>query len=243
LVKSGILKTGNHNKLKLDKTIWYRLANADEMEKVDFRSLFYGISKKKNSDGYDNKKLLLMYQNSMIDVKRRDVGEEDLGLPIPEHISEHTSEHILEHTSEHILEHTSELILKDTNWNKRIIEDYLKINSNNIIIHVDHLMKLNELDISTDLIKSFLNKFHEKKIDLVKEQNQLIEYSYRIDGMYETVLNKSQLNFCKRLAKKYFENIISPQPAQQNGKDVNVTSNITISNPTSTETDFLQNAG
>lgn len=235
LVKSGILKTGKFNKKGYDKTNWYRLANADEMEKVDFRSLFYGISKKKNSNGYDNNKLLRMYQNSMIDVKRRGVGEEDLGLPIPEHISEHISDHTLDDTSE--------LILKDTNGNKRIIEDYLKINSNDIIIHVEHLMKLNELDISTDLVKLFLNKFHEKKIDLVKDQNQLFEYSYRIDGMYETVLNQSQLNFCKSLAKKYFENIISPQPAEPHGEDVTVTSKITISKPSSIEDDFLQNAG
>jgi len=170
----------------------------------------------------------------MIDVKKRDVDEEDLGLPIPEHISDHTSEHILYDKSE--------LILEDKIWNKRITEDYLKINSNNIIIHVEHLMKLNELDVSTDLIKSFLNKFHEKKIDLVKEQNQFIEYSYRIDGMYESVLNQSQLNFCKSLAKKYFENIISPQPAQQNGEDVTTTSRLIISKPGSTVTDFLQNA-
>ena len=52
LVATGILKTGNYNKMKIDKTIWYRLATEDELKKVNFRLLFYGKSKEKNINNH-----------------------------------------------------------------------------------------------------------------------------------------------------------------------------------------------
>ena len=50
LVKSGILINDNHNRMKSDKTYWYRLATNEELKQVNFRLLFYGMSKYKNAD-------------------------------------------------------------------------------------------------------------------------------------------------------------------------------------------------
>ena len=47
LASSGILKTGNYNKLKIDKTKWYRLATADEMKKELFEYIENWYNKKR----------------------------------------------------------------------------------------------------------------------------------------------------------------------------------------------------
>jgi hypothetical protein len=92
LVKSGLLISGNYNKLKIDKTIWYRLPTEDELKNVDFVSLYYGSSKRKKGIILDNKMLYTMYKNGMtIDTKTGFQKEETL-VTIPEQTTEHYSE-------------------------------------------------------------------------------------------------------------------------------------------------------
>jgi len=213
LVASGLLITGNHNRLKIDKTIWYRLATEDELKKVNFRLLFYGKSNENNSSNYSNETLIEMYQKAMIEVKIGDHGKEDLGSPLPEDNSEDISEYTLKHSPE-----------QNVNYNNIKIEDYDNlINNDDILIHIEYLTKINFEDIPTDKIKLFLDKFHASSIDSIKNFDDLVIYRYRIDGMYQKILNQFQLKFCWSLATKYYENIISPQPAEQNGDEVSST--------------------
>lgn len=225
LVSSGILKTGNHNRKGYDKTIWYRLATEDELENVNFRLLFYGKSKEKNSSNHSNETLYRMYQNDMIEVTNKDVHSVDLGLTIPKDITENSLEYISEHKSD---------------YSTVKIEDYNNlINIDDILIHIEYLTKINFEDIPTDKIKLFLDKFHASSIDSIKNFDDLVIYRYRIDGMYQKILNQFQLKFCWSLATKYYENIISPQPAEQNGDEVystNASSPQIPLNPSSPET-------
>jgi hypothetical protein len=213
LVATGILKTGNYNKMKIDNTIWYRLATEDELKKVNYRLLFYGKSKEKNSNNLSNERLYRMYQNGMIEVNNKDNEREDLGSTIPEDNSEDISENILEDTLEH-----------KSNYSTVKIEDYnYLINIDDIQIHIEYLTKINFEDIPTDMIKLFLDKFHDWNIDKLKEDNGLYIYCCRIDGLYEKKLNLFQLNFIKELAGKYYKIINLPQPAELNGNEVSST--------------------
>lgn len=210
LVSSGILKTGNYNRKGYDKTIWYRLATEDELKNVNFRLLFYGKSKEKNSSNHSNETLYRMYQNDMIEVTKKDIHSENLGSTIPEDKSEDISENTLEDTLE-----------DKSKYSPVKIEDYnYLINIDDIQIHIEYLTKINFEDIPTDKIKLFLDKFHASNIDSIKNFDDLVFYRYRIDGMYEKKLNSFQLNFIKKLAGRYYENIISPQPAEQKGDEV-----------------------
>jgi hypothetical protein len=210
LVSSGILKTGNYNRKGYDKTIWYRLATEDELKNVNFRLLFYGKSKEKNSNNHSNETLYRMYQNDMIEVTNKDVHSENLGSTIPEDKSEDMSENTLEDKLE-----------DKSKYSPVKIEDYnYLINIDDIQIHIEYLTKINFEDIPTDKIKLFLEKFHDWKIDKLKEDNGLYYYCCRIDGMFEKKLNSFQLNFIKDLVKRYYENIISPQPAEHKGDEV-----------------------
>lgn len=217
LVATGLLKTGNYNRMTIDNTIWYRLATEDELKNVNFRLLFYGKSKEKNSNNHSNETLYQMYLNGMIEVSNMDAHGEDLGSTI----LEDSSEYRIEDISEYSLEHSSE---ESANYNNIKIEDYNKIiNNDDILIHIEYLTKINFENIPTDKIKLFLDKFHDWNIDKLKEDNGLYYYCCRIDGMYEKKLNSFQLNFIKDLAGRYYENIISPQPAERKGDEVSST--------------------
>ena len=217
LVATGILKTGNYNKMKMDKTIWYRLATEDEIKKVNFRLLFYGKTKEKNNNNHSNETLYRMYQNGMIEVNNKDNEREDLGSAIPEYITENKSEDISENTLEDISEVKS--------YHSSVeLEDYNNlINIDDILIHIEYLTKINFEDLPTDKIKLFLEKFHDWKIDKLKEDNGLYYYCCRIDGLYEKLLNPSQLKFIKDLAGVYCERGITPQPAELKSDEVSST--------------------
>ena len=213
LAATGILKTGNYNKMKIDKTIWYRLATEDELKKVNFRLLFYGKSKEKNINNHSNETLYRMYQNGMIDMTNKDVHREELGSTIPEDITEDITEVITEDITE-VKSYHSSVELADYNN---------LINIDDIIIHIEYLTKINSEDLPTDKIKLFLEKFHDWNIDKLKEDNGLYYYCCRIDGLYEKLLNPSQLKFIKDLAGIYCERGITPQPAEQKGDEVSST--------------------
>lgn len=209
LVATGLLKTGNYNKMTIDNTIWYRLATEDELKNVNFRLLFYGKSKEKNSNNHSNETLYQMYLNGMIEVSNLDAHGEDLGSTILEDSSEYNSEDMSENTLEYILEHKSD-------YSTVKIEDYNNlINIDDILIHIQYFSKINFEDIPTDNIKLFLEKFHDWNIDKLNEDYGLYYYCCRIDGMYDKKLNSFQLNFIKDLVGRYYNNIISPQPAEQ----------------------------
>lgn len=209
LVATGLLKTGNYNKMTIDNTIWYRLATEDELKNVNFRLLFYGKSKEKNSNNHSNETLYQMYLNGMIEVSNLDAHGEDLGSTILEDSSEYKSEDMTENTIEYISEHKSD-------YSTVKIKDYNNlINIDDILIHIQYFSKINFEDIPTDNIKLFLDKFHDWNIDKLKEDYGLYYYCCRIDGMYDKKLNSFQLNFIKDLVGRYYNNIISPQPAEQ----------------------------
>lgn len=209
LVTTGLLKTGNYNKMTIDNTIWYRLGTEDELKNVNFRLLFYGKSKEKNSNNHSNETLYQMYLNGMIEVSNLDAHGEDLGSTILEDSSEYNSEDMSENTLEYILEHKSD-------YSTVKIEDYNNlINIDDILIHIQYFSKINFEDIPTDNIKLFLEKFHDWNIDKLNEDYGLYYYCCRIDGMYHKKLNSFQLNFIKDLVGRYYNNIISPQPAEQ----------------------------
>lgn len=209
LVATGLLKTGNYNKMTIDNTIWYRLGTEDELKNVNFRLLFYGKSKEKNSNNHSNETLYQMYLNGMIEVSNLDAHGEDLGSTILEDSSEYNSEDMSENTLEYILEHKSD-------YSTVKIEDYNNlINIDDILIHIQYFSKINFEDIPTDNIKLFLEKFHDWNIDKLNEDYGLYYYCCRIDGMYHKKLNSFQLNFIKDLVGRYYNNIISPQPAEQ----------------------------
>lgn len=219
LVASGILKSGNYNKLPIDKTIWYRLATDDEMKRVDLRLLHYGKTKLNNPGNHSNESLLGMYQNGMIEVGNKDLDKEELGLALPEHISEYTSEHISEKSSEFISEQNTENNIK---VNLSTIEDYNKlINENDIKTHVDYFLQFNIEDIPNKIIKIFFDRFHDSKIDSIENEEKLFSFKWRIEGMYEKILVKSQLEFLKLMVNKYHSGILSPQLAEQKSdKDI-----------------------
>jgi hypothetical protein len=231
LVKSGILINDNHNRMKSDKTYWYRLATNEEIKQVNFRLLFYGMSKYKNADNLSNETLYRMYKNGMLEVLNEDVGDVNIEVPLPEHITEQNTDHNLNYKTDYTSEDNSvnnTKKIKNCNLNSinltKIIEDYnLLENDSEILNHVNHLSKLNIEDIPTETIKIFLDKFHEKKIESIENETKLFEYNCRIDGMYEKVLDEIQLKFCKDLVNKYYHIIISPQPAEQNNDEVSST--------------------
>jgi hypothetical protein len=214
LVSSGILKTGNHNRKGFDKTIWYRLATADELKKVNFQVLFYGKSNEKDITNHSNETILQMYKNGMADVTKRDIEKEHLGAPIPEYTSEYNSDY----TSEDILKDKSE----DISENKStIIEEYNQLSiDDNILNHYNILYKLNLEEISTDNIKKFIDKFHEKSIDSINSDNELSEFKFRFDKINESSLTSSQTTFCLKLISKYYNLIISPQLAELKSDEV-----------------------
>ena len=203
LVDSGILKTGNFNRMTIDKTYWYRLATDDEMKKVNFRILFYGKSKCNNPGNHSNETILAMYQNGMLDMNNTDIEKEQLGAPLPEDKPEHISEDSLEYNLE-----------QNSNQTNSKIEEYNKIfNDDNILIHIEHLSKIDIEDISVEIIKSFIIKFLDNNFN--STNNDLDYYKCRIDGKYENNLSEIQLDFFKVLMKKYYENNVSTQPSEQ----------------------------
>lgn len=231
LVESGILITDNHNRMKSDKTYWYRLATNEEIKQINFRLLFYGMSKFKNADNLSNETLYRMYKNGMLKVLNKDVEDVNIEAPLPEHITEQNTEHNSNYKTDYTsqdnsVNNTKEI--KNCNLNSvdktKIIEDYnLLVNDSEILNHVNHLSKLNIEDIPTETIKIFLDKFHEKKIESIENETKLLAYKYRFDGMYEKVLDNIQLKFCKDLVNKYYYIIISPKPAEQNNDEVSST--------------------
>jgi hypothetical protein len=217
LVATGILKTGNYNKMKIDNTIWYRLATEDELKNVNYRLLFYGKSKEKNNNNLSNEMLYRMYLNGMIEVSKRDTDREDLGSAIPEYIAEDKSEFISENTLEDILE-------QNVNYNNIKIEDYNNlINNNDILIHIEYLTKIDIEDITSDIIKLFVNKFHKRSIDSINSENDLFDFKCEFDVINKPNPNSSQINFCFGLITKYYNLIIAPQPAEQNSDEVSPT--------------------
>ena len=229
LVATGILKTGNYNRLGIDNTIWYRLATDDEMNNVNLRILFYGKVKCNNPGNHNNETILAMYQNGMIEVGNKDLDKEELGLALPEHISEYTSEHISEKSSEFISEQNTENNIK---VNLSTIEDYNKlINENDIKTHVDYFLQFNIEDIPNKIIKIFFDRFHDSKIDSIENEEKLFSFKWRIDGLYEKILVKSQLEFLKLMVNKYYIGILSPQPAEQKSNKDNSTNANSSQNP------------
>lgn len=217
LVATGLLKTGNYNKMKIDNTIWYRLATEDELKNVNFRLLFYGKSKEKNSNNHSNETLYQMYLNGMIEVSNMDAGREDLGSTILEDSTEYSIEDI----SEYSLEHSSE---ESANYNNIKIEDYNKIiNNDDILIHIEYLTKINFEDISTDIIKRFINKFHKRSIDSINSENDLFYFKCEFDVINKPNPTPTQITFCFVLITKYYNLIIFPQPAEQKGDEVSPT--------------------
>jgi hypothetical protein len=217
LVASGILKKGNYNRYRRDNTIWYRLATEEELKYVNFKILHYGKSKKRNSTNHSNETLYQMYQNGMIEVKNTDIHKENLVSPLLEDISEDKSEDILENTLEDNSEQKS-----DNNTNK--IEDYTKIfHSDDILIHIDVLSKINIEDIPTNYIKLFINKFHKRTIDSINSVNDLFDFKCQFDVINKPNPTPNQINFCFGLITKYYNLIIAPQPAEQNGDKVSST--------------------
>ena len=214
LVATGLLKTGNYNKMKIDNTIWYRLATEDELKNVNFRLLFYGKSKEKNSNNHSNEKLYQMYLNGMIEVSNVDAHREDLGSTILEDSSEYSIEDI----SEYSLEHSSE---ESANYNNIKIEDYNKIiNNDDILIHIEYLTKITFEDNSTDIIKLFINKFHKRSIDSINSENDLFDFKCEFDVINKSNPTPTQITFCFELITKYYNLIIVPQPAEQNSDEV-----------------------
>jgi hypothetical protein len=204
LVSAGILKTGKHNRKGFDKTTWYRLATNEEFINVNFQLLFYGKSNEKDSNNHSNETLLKMYQNGMTDVTKKDIENEHLGAPIPEYKSENMSEDNSENKSDNILKN------KVT-----ILEDYSQLNDdNNILNHYNLLSKLDIEEISTETIKEFIDKFHEKSIDSINSDNDLFYFKCRFDVLNEDKLVPNQTSFCLNLISKYYNLIISPQPAE-----------------------------
>lgn len=204
LVSSGILKTGNHNRKGFDKTIWYRLATNEELINVNFQLLFYGKSNEKDSNNHSNETLLQMYQNGMTNVTKKDVENEHLGSPIPEYTPEYNLEYILEDKSDYILENKL-----------TIIEEYNQLNNDyNILNHYNLLSKLNIEEISTETIKEFIDKFHEKSINSINSESDLFYFKCRFDVLNEDKLVPNQTTFCKNLISKYYNLIIAPQPAE-----------------------------
>jgi len=218
LASSGILKTGNYNKLKIDKTIWYRLATADEMKKVNLQVLFYGKSNKKDSNNHSNETILQMYQNGMTDVTKKDIEKEHLGAPLPEYISEYNLENISDDKPEYISEDKSDNIFKNE---LTIIEEYNQLNNDdNILNHYNLLSKLDIEKISTDNIKKFIDKFHEKSIDSISSENDLSYFKCRFDKLNESTLTRDQTNYCFKLISNYYNLIIAPQPAELNSDEM-----------------------
>jgi len=170
LVGSGILKTGNYNRLKIDKTIWYRLATNEEMNNVNFRFLYYGKTKNNNIDYHSNETFFEMYKNGMINENIEDIDKVKMGAPILEHIAEHNSKHSSEDSLKNNLEHI-------TNKNCIKIEEYNKIfNDGDILIHIDHLTKIDIEDIPIEIIKSFIIKFLDINFNSI--ENSLEYYKY-----------------------------------------------------------------
>ena len=204
LVATGILKTGNYNRLGIDKTIWYRLATDDEMKNVNLRALFYGKTKCNNPGNHSNETILAMYQNGMLDMNNTDIEKEQLGAPLPEYKADHISEDSLEYNLE-----------QNSNQTNSKIEEYNKIfNDDNILIHIEHLSKIDIEDISVEIIKSFIIKFLDNNFN--STNNDLDYYKCRIDGKYENILNEIQLDFFKVLINNYYEYNVSTQQSEQN---------------------------
>ena len=209
LVATGILKTGNYNRLGIDKTIWYRLATDDEMKNVNLKILFYGKAKFNNPGNHSNETILAMYQNGMLDMNNTNIEKEKLGAPLPEDKAEHISEDSLEYNLE-----------QNSNQTNIKIEEYNKIfNDDNILIHIKQLSKIDIEDISIEIIKSFIMKFLDNNLNLVN--NDLDYYLCRIDGKYENILNEIQLEFFKTLINKYYKFKIKPHPTELNNDEVN----------------------
>ncbi len=210
LADTGILKTGNHNNLKIDKTSWYRLATVDEMKNINFQLLFYGKPKEKDSNNHSNETLLKMYQNGMIKVTNKDHGTEYLEVPLPEHNTDYNLEYIPEDKSDYILENKL-----------TIIEEYNQLNNDyNILNHYILLSKLNIEEIPTEIIKEFIDKFHEKSIDSINSDSDLFYFKCRFDVLNAEKLAPNQTMFCKNLISKYYNLIISPQPVGQISDEV-----------------------
>ena len=217
LVATGLLKTGNYNKMTIDNTIWYRLATEDELKNVNFRLLFYGKSKEKNSNNHSNETLYQMYLNGMIEVINVDAHREDLGSTIPEDITEDKSENMSENSLEYISE-------QKLDYNNIKIEDYNNlINNNDILIHIKYLTNFDIEDITLDIIKLFINKFHKRSIDSINSENDLFDFKCEFDVLNKPNPTQSQITFCFGLITKYFKLIIAPQPAEQNGDEVSST--------------------
>jgi hypothetical protein len=158
-----------------------------------------------------------MYLNGMIEVSKRDTDREDLGSAIPEYIAEDKSEFISENTLEDILE-------QNVNYNNIKIEDYNNlINNNDILIHIEYLTKIDIEDITSDIIKLFVNKFHKRSIDSINSENDLFDFKCEFDVINKPNPNSSQINFCFGLITKYYNLIIAPQPAEQNSDEVSPT--------------------
>ncbi|RXK46505.1 helix-turn-helix domain-containing protein [Aquirufa rosea] len=244
LVKSGILIVGNFNIYKQDKTFWYRLPTEEELNNVNFRMLYYGKSISKKGEQHSNEYLLECYKNGMIDVTKRDKLKEKLGSPLPEDKSEYSSEDNSEYIKEHNSNHNTEII---TDYIKEDIKknnsnDYNELmDENNILIHFDFFSKIKLEETSTDLIKLFINRFHESCIDSIINQEDLFKYKCRFDVLNNHLLGQKNISYCFNLINRYFNLVISPQNAEQNGDEL--TPNITISNTNPFQANIIQNIG
>lgn len=217
LVTSGILKSGNFNKKGFDKTIWYRLATSEELKNVNFRLLYYGKSKENNADNHSNERLLWMYQNGMPNVENKEDVKENLGLPIPEYITNNTSNNItnniLDNNANDIINIEDEVI--DSNISDLILK-YEKIkDENDILKHIEFLSNNKLENIPNEIIRLFINKFHKSDIDSIQTSNDFFYFKCNFDVINHSQVGSSNINFCFNLINKYHPIFYSPQPAEQ----------------------------
>jgi hypothetical protein len=182
LVSSGILKTGNYNKKGYDKTIWYRLATADELKKVNFQVLLYGKSNEKDITNHSNETILQMYQNGMIDVTKRDVLNDHLGVPILEDNLEHISDYILENSLESSLQNSLDNILKD---NQTTTEEHSSLNEINENSEVSSLILYNNRILENNEYNNIEYLDTEKDINSeIIIDNNTSSTNFKLDKMY-----------------------------------------------------------
>lgn len=244
LVESGILIVGNFNHYKQDKTFWYRLPNDEEIKKVNFRMLYYGDTLGKKGEYHTNEYLFEWYKNGMRVVNKSDKQKENLGSPLPEYTTEYNPEHNSDYSIENKTNNKTEIILdsiKENIKNNNCIDYNELMNENDILIHFDFISKIKLEETSTDLIKLFINRFHESNIDSIKTDNDLFNYKCRFDVLNNHLLGSRNISYCFNLITRYFNLVISPQIVEQNGDEL--ASNISISSTNLFEANILQNVG
>lgn len=147
-----------------------------------------------------------------------------------------------------IIELESNKIALDKNNTSQIENlesQYIEImDFDDIRIHLSFLMRFEPDRINERIQNMFLNKFLDQEVENIKSKDDLMKNYYRFMAKlnFRLMLNKDESNYCLTIFDSYFKKGVWPQPAKQKGEDLTTTSKITMSKPSSTETDFLQNA-